>query len=147
LQYFLVAEGNKRTRKAGESTVKAAQRRKKSKDKKREKGGVFAEMTQTEEFMNPQDPLFSGNASVQLGYLLNIKDQIIGHLNKKQQYLDWNFRDYLLELIQLPETSAEVRLQATVVFGSLCHGNFHALKSANKQASKLPLESRKLSLR
>jgi len=77
-------------------------------------------MTQTEEFLAPWDPLY--RKDTQLGYLLNIKDQIIGHPNKKLEFMDFNFEQRLLDIIEDPETSADVRLQATIVFGSMYHG-------------------------
>ena len=85
-------------------------------------------MTQTEEQQHQRSPasameaLYSLRTDIQLSSLLSIKDEIIGHPRRKAEYLDINPLQQLLTVIRSPAITPEIRLQATIVLGSLCHG-------------------------
>jgi hypothetical protein len=81
-------------------------------------------MTQTEEQPTPMEGVLSQRPEVQLGSLLAIKDDIIGHSLRKSLYIDQRLVPPLIDLLQNVSTPADIKVEATIVLGSLFHGNF-----------------------
>lgn len=79
-------------------------------------------MTQTEELAPSMDGVLSQKPETQLGSLLAIKDDIIGHALRKSVYINHKFMRPLIELLRCETTPADVKVEATIVLGSLCHG-------------------------
>ena len=67
--------------------------------------------------------VLSQRPEAQLGSLVAIKDDIIGHSLRKSFYIDHKFMRPLMELMRNESTPANVRVEATIVLGSLCHGS------------------------
>jgi hypothetical protein len=79
-------------------------------------------MTQTEELPPPMEGVLSQRPEVQLGSLLAIKDDIIGHSLRKSVYIDQRLVRLLIDLLQSLSTPVDVKVEAAIVLGSLCHG-------------------------
>ena len=79
-------------------------------------------MTQTEEYPPPMEEVLSQTPAMQLGSLLAIKDDIIGHPLQKSIYIKNKFIGALIDLLRNEATPSDVRIEATIVLGSLCHG-------------------------
>jgi len=79
-------------------------------------------MTQTEEHPPSMEGVLSHRPEVQLGSLLAIKDDVIGHSLRKSIYIKHRFMRPLIELLRNENTPANVKIEATIVLGSLCHG-------------------------
>ena len=67
--------------------------------------------------------VLSQRPEAQLGSLSAIKDDIIGHSLRKSLYIDHKFMRSLIDLLRNESTPADVKIEATIVLGSLCHGN------------------------
>jgi hypothetical protein len=91
------------------------------KEEKREQ--IVIIMTQTEEIAPSMDGVLSQKPETQLDSLVAIKDDIIGHSARKSVYINPKFMRPLIELLRNETTPAEVKVEATIVLGSLCHGN------------------------
>jgi hypothetical protein len=83
-------------------------------------------MTQTEELPPPMEGVLSQRPEVQLGSLLAIKDDIIGHSLRKSVYIDQRLVRLLIDLLQSVSTPVDVKVEAAIVLGSLCHGTVHS---------------------
>lgn len=79
-------------------------------------------MTQTEEHPPSLEGVLSQKADVQLVSLLAIKDDIIGHPLRKAAYIQQRLMPVLLQIVTGETTSADVKVEAIIVLGSLCHG-------------------------
>ena len=79
-------------------------------------------MTQIEEYPPSMEGVLSQKPEVKLQSLLAIKDDIIGHALRKSAYINQQLVKHLLEMLQNPTTPPEIRIEATTVLGSLCHG-------------------------
>src|SRR5277367_1089855 len=80
-------------------------------------------MTQgTEEHPPSMDGVLSQKHEIQLGSLLAIKDDIIGHSLRKSIYINQKFMRPLLDLLQSDSTPPDIKIEATTVLGSLFHG-------------------------
>jgi hypothetical protein len=91
--------------------------------------GIFLDagcltMTQTEEHPPSLDGVLSQRADVQLVSLLAVKDDIIGHPLRKAAYVGQKLVPALLQVLRSAATSADVRVEAIIVLGSLCHGKY-----------------------
>jgi hypothetical protein len=80
-------------------------------------------MTQTEELPQSMEGVLSQRPETQLGSLAAIKDDIVGHSLRKSVYINHKFMRLLIELLRNESTPADVKIEATIVLGSLCHGN------------------------
>ena len=81
-------------------------------------------MTRSEDPVPSMEGVLSQRPEAQLGYLGAVKNNIIGHSSRKSLYMDHKFMGPLIELLRNESTPADVRIEATIVLGSLCHGNF-----------------------
>ena len=90
------------------------------KEEKREY--IVFTMTQTEELAPSIDSVLSQKPETQLGSLVAIKDDIIGHSMRKSVYSNHKFMRPLIELLRNEATPADIKIEATIVLGSLCHG-------------------------
>lgn len=66
--------------------------------------------------------VLSPRPEVQLGSLMAIKDDIIGHSLRKSVYIDQRLVLLLIDLLQSVSTPVDVKVEAAVVLGSLFHG-------------------------
>ena len=81
-------------------------------------------MTQTEEHPPSLDGVLSQRADVQLVSLLAIKDDIIGHALRKGVYIEQKLVPALLQILRGGTISTNVKVEAVIVLGSLCHGKY-----------------------
>src|SRR5271169_6385876 len=80
-------------------------------------------MTQgTEQHPPSMEGVLSQKHEIQLGSLLAIKDDIIGHSLRKSVYINQKFMRPLLDLLQSDSTPPDIKIEATTVLGSLFHG-------------------------
>ena len=79
-------------------------------------------MTQTEERPPSLEGVLSQRADVQLVSLLAIKDDIIGHPLRKAVYIQQRLVPALLQILRGEATSVDIKVEAIIVLGSLCHG-------------------------
>jgi hypothetical protein len=68
----------------------------------------------------------------QLGSLRAIKDEIIGHPLRKNVYIEQNLLPALLQVLRSASSPPEVRIEATIVLGSLLHGTFISCVLTNR---------------
>lgn len=71
------------------------------------------------------DGVLSQKHEIQLGSLLAIKDDIIGHALRKSLYINQKFMRPLLDLLLSDSTPPDIKIEATTVLGSLFHGFLH----------------------
>ena len=81
-------------------------------------------MTQTDEHSPSLKAVLSQDPVAQLGSLRAIKDDVIGHSLRKNVYIEQNLLAALLQVLQSPSSPAQVKIEATILLGSLLHGTF-----------------------
>jgi hypothetical protein len=109
-------------RKLHNDTLRSALSRWTSRDRQGDGKGRW-KMTQTDQHSPSLKAVLSQDPAAQLGSLRAFKDDVIGHPLRKTVYIEQSLLPALLQLLRNGTTPAEVRIEATVVLGSLLHGS------------------------
>lgn len=103
-----------------------------AKERRAEDGRPSQKMTQTDEHSPSLKAVLSQDPVAQLGSLRAIKDEIIGHPLRKNVYIEQNLLPALLQVLRSASSPPEVRIEATIVLGSLLHGTFISCVLTNR---------------